>query len=25
MPEVVASWVKDKDIEKVNKIQDSIM
>ena len=25
MPEVVASWVKDKDMEKVNKIQDSIL
>lgn len=25
MPEAVASWVKDKDIEKVNKIQDSIL
>lgn len=25
MPEVVNSWVKDKDIEKVNKIQDNIL
>lgn len=25
MPEVVASWIKDKDMEKVNKIQDSIL
>lgn len=25
MPEVVASWVKDKDMEKVNKIQDNIL
>jgi len=25
MPEVVSSWVQEKDIEKVNKIQDNIL